>query len=234
MGNVVAVVSEEQSFVDDLGAVLEEQGKEVWKFDSITLAMSSYADARCCMIIVGVAELDETVSKLITNLLKIRNAPIFVLYRVADEQQRIVALNNGATVWVSQAHSFRECSAMIEALMRIFNAIPDKESGETLSFRNGLVINTLNWSVWLNGNPIKLTRREFLALRFLAQNKNRVLTRKEIYSVAWQSQNDYEIDGSVKSLIKSLRKKIGDSGHRIIQNIRGVGYRLMDEESTKT
>ena len=234
MNNVVLAVSDEISFVDALGGILEEQGKEVLRFDSITRSMHSFADKHCSMIVIGVDELDLKTIKLLDNLHRVGSAPIFVCYKRASEEQRILALNRGATVCVNRECSLREYSVMIDALIRVYHAVPGKERGEVLSFKNGLVIDMLNWSVWLNGTPIKLTRREFLALLFLAQNKNRVLTRKEIYSVAWQSQNDYEIDGSVKSLIKSLRKKIGDSGHRIIQNIRGVGYRLMDEESTKS
>lgn len=189
--------------------------------------MSPFADVRCNIIVLGIPELDEGVVRLITNLQQIRNAPIFGCYQTSDEQQRVVALNRGATVCVSRAYSFGECSAMIDALMRVYKAVPDKESGEILSFRNGLVINILSWSVWLNGNPIKLTRREYLALRFLAQNKNRVLSRREIYCAAWQTKEDFEIDGSVKTLIKSLRKKLG---YQIIQNVRGVGYRMKDHD----
>lgn len=229
MQPVVVVVSEEESFVAEFASVLEEQGKTVWRFNSITLAMPSFADARCSMIVVCVPELDDTAIKLIANLKSIRNAPIFVCYRIAAEQQRMAALNRGATVCVSQEHSFRECSAMIDALIRIYHTIPNKEGSEVLSFRNGLVINTLNWSVWINGTPIKLTRREYLALRFLAQNNDRVLSRREIYCNVWQTQEDYEIDGCVKSLIKSLRKKIGDNQYQIVQNVRGVGYRLKDD-----
>lgn len=230
MKSVIAVVSDDKTFVDTFSAILEERGKEVVQFASITHSMYLFADNRCSMIVLGVKTLDECVIKLIENLHMIRNAPIFVSYEKADEEQRITSLNKGATACVDRACSAYECAAMIDALIRVYSARAGEEKGMVLSFKNGLVINVLNWSVWLDGTPIKLTRREYLALRYLAQNKNRILSRKEIYRSVWQTKDDYEIDGSVKALIKSLRKKVGDHGCQIIQNVRGVGYRIMEDE----
>lgn len=230
MQSVVVVVCDEKSFVDSFSTVLEQQGKEVLKFYSITQSMSAYADKRCSLFVLGVDELKESNIKLIENLRIIGYAPIFVSYEKADEEQRIASMEKGATECVDRACSAYECAAMIDALIRVYSARAGEEKGMILSFKNGLVINALNWSVWIDGSPIKLTRREFLALRCLAQNKNRILSRKEIYRSVWQTKDDYEIDGSVKALIKSLRKKIGDRGCRIIQNVRGVGYRIMEDD----
>ena len=181
MKSVIAVVSEEKAFVDSFTVILEGRGKEVVQFSSITHSMHVYADTCCSMIILGVKSLDDCVIKLIENLHSVGNAPILVCYEQASEEQRVTSLDNGVTACVNRGVSMRECSAIIDALIRVYAAFPSKENGDVLSFRNGLVIDKLNWSVWMNGMPIKLTRREYFALRFLAQNKNKIMTRKEIY-----------------------------------------------------
>lgn len=56
MQPVVVVVGKEESFAAEFASVLEEQ-KTAWRFNSITLAMSSFADARCSMIVVCVPNL---------------------------------------------------------------------------------------------------------------------------------------------------------------------------------
>ncbi len=73
----------------------------------------------------------------------------------------------------------------------------------------------------IDKKPIKLTKNELLLLDILVKNYQRVITYKEIENFIWQ--NEYMSIDALRSLIRSLRKKLqGD----FIENISGIGYKM--------
>lgn len=92
------------------------------------------------------------------------------------------------------------------------------------------MIDKIDRVVTVRGIPIELTSKEFDLLAFLAANKGRVFTKKQIYTQVWG--DDYAFDDSnIMSFISKLRKKIEPDPERpfYIQTVRGVGYRFNKE-----
>ena len=82
----------------------------------------------------------------------------------------------------------------------------------------------------MNNNTVELTGKDFDLLFFLATNKGRVFTKKQIYTQVWEE--DYAFDDSnIMSFISKLRKKIEPNPENpfYIQTVRGVGYRFNKE-----
>ena len=93
-----------------------------------------------------------------------------------------------------------------------------------------MIIDKDNRIVCVNDKHIDLTGKEFDLLLFLANNKGRVYTKKQIYTQVWE--NDYAFDDSnIMSFISKLRKKIEPNPDNTfyIQTVRGVGYRFNRE-----
>jgi DNA-binding response OmpR family regulator len=83
---------------------------------------------------------------------------------------------------------------------------------------------------WLDGEPIRLSAREFTLLERLARRANQVVSPQELIQATHGLDTDYVEAGSLlRPLIRSLRRKLGyptgDMG--CIENVRGVGYRLI-------
>ncbi len=83
--------------------------------------------------------------------------------------------------------------------------------------------------VFLRDNTeIELTKNEFALLEFLFINKGHVLTREQICIYIWGYDFDVS-NNSLDALVKLVRKKIDNSHEKsLIQNVRGVGYKLRD------
>lgn len=86
------------------------------------------------------------------------------------------------------------------------------------------------YRVWLNGEPIKLSAREFTLLEYLARRERQVVSPQELILATHGLDTDYvEAGALLRPLIRSLRRKlgypVGDMG--CIENVRGVGYRLV-------
>ncbi len=81
--------------------------------------------------------------------------------------------------------------------------------------------------MWLGGELLKLSKKEFALLRALADDPTRVFTREELLRGVW----GYRSLGRTRTLdshASRLRKKLGRTGDRYIVNVWGVGYRLVD------
>ncbi len=93
-----------------------------------------------------------------------------------------------------------------------------------------MVIDKENRIVSMNGIVVDLTGKEFDLLFFLASNKGRVYTKKQIYTQVREEEYAFD-DNNIMSFISKLRKKIEpDPEHPFyIQTVRGVGYRFNKE-----
>ena len=81
-------------------------------------------------------------------------------------------------------------------------------------------------AVAVDGSPIRLTRREFELLRYLVQNKNRVVSRDRLLERVWGYERLVETR-SVDVHVGRLRNKLREAG-RQIETVIGLGYRFVD------
>lgn len=81
--------------------------------------------------------------------------------------------------------------------------------------------------VYSDDQPVELTRKEFELLLYLMENRGIVMTRDQILCHIW----GYDFDGETRTVdvhVRTLRQKLGDTG-RLIETVRGVGYRMADK-----
>ena len=104
--------------------------------------------------------------------------------------------------------------------------VPEGDLCYTLAFGNDLVIDPLTRQVFVHGNELKMTRKEFDLLFRLASNPGKVFTREQLYDHIWDEQSAYNVDDVVKHHIKTLRKKLTTSNAEYIKNVWGIGYRF--------
>ena len=115
-----------------------------------------------------------------------------------------------------------ELMARVRAQLRRYEQpVSNKISLGTIS------INTDTREVFVNGEEVKLTFKEYELLVFLVENGNKVVSRDELLNKIW----GYEYTGETRTIdihIKTLRQKLGTAGD-YIKTIRGMGYRAVKE-----
>ncbi|MGH2703939.1 MAG: winged helix-turn-helix domain-containing protein [Actinomycetota bacterium] len=95
-----------------------------------------------------------------------------------------------------------------------------------------LVVSPLNYQASARGVPLELTYMEFELLKFLMSQPGRVFTRETLLSRVW----GYEYFGGVRTVdvhVRRLRAKLGDDHARLIETVRGVGYRFKEDEPSR-
>jgi DNA-binding response OmpR family regulator len=112
----------------------------------------------------------------------------------------------------------------VRAVLRRSQTTADRPSGGYRGVH--LVADFDAVSVSVHGTPVRLTRREFELLRYLVQNKDRVVSRDRLLERVWGYDRVVETR-SVDVHVGRLRGKLGDAGSQI-ETVIGLGYRFVD------
>lgn len=152
-------------------------------------------------------------------------APILMLTARDTVDDRVDGLDSGADDYLVKPFSMHELRARLRALLR------RNQAEKTAELQVGdLVMDPANHQVQRGGIPIDLTPREFAILEYLMRSPNRILTRELIEAHVW---NFDFVSGSnvVDVYIRRLRRKIDDPFEfKLLETVRGVGYRLLSPE----
>lgn len=147
------------------------------------------------------------------------NIPIIVLTARDQKSDKVEGFKLGADDFVTKPFGLEELLLRVAAVMR--RSKPQLAS-ENLHVGE-LNINLYSYKVYFNGVEIELSPTEFRLLEYLAQNKDRVMTRDQILAAIWGI--DFVSDSAVlDTYISYLRKKLPHSVQ--IRTVRGIGYQI--------
>jgi two-component system response regulator RegX3 len=222
----VLLVEDEESFVDALTIGLNREGFDVAVArdgqQAITLfAKDTYDIVLLDLMLPRVSGLD--VCRAIRSTSEV---PIIIVSAKGEEVDMVLMLEIGADDYVTKPYRLRELVARIRAVLR------RRESHENvMASDDEITLGPIRMDIdarrcYVNGEEIKLRKKEFALLRLLLENPGRVLTREVLIDRVWGS--DYV--GDTKTLdvhIKRLRSLIEDDpkNPEHITTVRGVGYR---------
>ena len=183
------------------------------------------------LIILDVMMPDLDGFQVLQKIRETSNVPVLMLTARSEEEDKVSGLRLGADDYLTKPFSINELMARVNSLIRRYTTLnPTVETDTECMTLKGMVIDKSNRLVTVHDNMAELTGKEFDLLFFLAANKGRVFTKKQIYTQVWEE--DYAFDDSnIMSFISKLRKKIEpDPEHPYyIQTVRGVGYRFNRE-----
>jgi DNA-binding response OmpR family regulator len=150
--------------------------------------------------------------------------PIIMLTARTGEADRVAGLDLGADDYVTKPFSLRELAARVRAVLR--RKAGSRTSALSMYRGKHLVADFDAVSLTVDGDPVRLTRREFDLLRCLVENRNRVLSRDRLLERVWGYEQFIETR-SVDVHVGRLRAKLGAAG-RQIETVVGLGYRFVE------
>ncbi|MCI5953190.1 MAG: response regulator transcription factor [Lachnospiraceae bacterium] len=157
---------------------------------------------------------------------EIRNnskVPVIMLTARGDEQDELQGFKLGVDEYISKPFSPKILVARIEAILRRTNQI----SGDEKLSCNGIEIDKAAHQVFIDGEPIDLSYKEFELLTYFVENKGIALSREKILNNVW----NYDYFGDARTIdthVKKLRSKMGEKGE-MIKTIWGMGYKLSED-----
>jgi heavy metal response regulator len=154
------------------------------------------------------------------------HTPILMLTARDAVEDRVRGLDSGADDYLIKPFAFAELLARLRALTRREPVVLDT------SLRiEDLRLDTGTRKVSREGVPIELRSKEYALLEYMMRHPNQVLTRTMISEHIW----NYDFDNAsnvIDVYIRTLRSKIDDPfPTKLIQTVRGVGYRMCDRRA---
>lgn len=222
----ILIIEDEEKIVEFIESYLINSGYYVYKSFTGLSGLELFYHEDIDLILLDLMLPDLSGEEVCKRIRKTSMVPILMITAKSSEESIINGLNIGADDYLTKPFSPRQMVARVNALLRRTNV--DKDYETILSFNHGdLVLHLNEYKAYKKAEAINLTPSEFKILITLQNRPNKVFTREELITLAFDGDyNGY--DRTIDSHIKNLRGKIEDDTRELayIRTIRGVGYQF--------
>ncbi|MDH3708551.1 MAG: response regulator transcription factor [Cyclobacteriaceae bacterium] len=151
--------------------------------------------------------------------------PIILLTAKGEEIDKVLGLELGADDYVTKPFGLRELLARIKAVLRRGNDL-DADTKEISIGR--MWVNFSAYSGKVDGEPVKMSHKEFEILKYLWENRNDTVSRYQLLEDIW-GYSEQPTTRTVDNFILKLRQKIeaNPEDPQVILTVHGVGYKLL-------
>ena len=225
MSKRVLVVDDEKLIVKGIRFSLEQDGMEVdAAYDGEEdLAMAWDNEYDIILFDLMLPKLDGL--GVCQQIREFSNVPIVMLTAKGDDMDKILGLEYGADDYITKPFNILEVKARIKAIIRRTTKTAPKEEKAKKVVSGDLKLDCESRRVFIAGQEINLTAKEFDLLELLVFNPNKVYSRENLLNIVW----GYEYPGDVRTVdvhIRRLREKIelNPSDPKYVHTKWGVGY----------
>ena len=183
------------------------------------------------LVILDLALPDMDGSEVLSRLRSWSNVPVIVLSVRSNEDEKVKLLQLGADDYVVKPFGMAELLARSRAAIRRHTR---NESGDPVVSLGRLVVDLANRSVFVDGERLSLTRKEFRLLQILAQHAGNVVTHGQLLNEIWGAGHDQD-SHYLRIFVRKLRQKIeaDPTQPKLLLTELGVGYRLSTDDAGK-
>ncbi len=225
--SLIYVVEDDTNISEIESFALKNVGYEVESFDTAGAFYKALKNRRPDLILLDIMLPDEDGLSILTNIRKnasVKDVPVIMITAKSSEIDKVKGLDAGADDYVTKPFGVMELISRVKALLRRVGS--DKKWDKVLTLGN-VTLDKEKHSVYVSGNLVELTYKEFELLQLLLVNAGIVTTRDVILTKVWGT--DFEGESRTLDMhIKTLRQKLGDAGS-MIKTVRNVGY-FMNED----
>ena len=152
---------------------------------------------------------------------KISKVPILFLSSMNDNMNIVMAMNMGGDEFVEKPFDLNVVTAKVQAVLR--RAYTFRGTMDVLEHA-GVILNVNDATVTCGSRSVELTKNEFRILRLLMENSGRIVSRENLITSLWES-DEFIDDNTLTVNVARLRKKLEEIGaENWIQTKKGIGY----------
>ncbi len=234
MSECVLVVDDDREIVRAISILLEGEGYCVKKAYDGMEALDILAANRVQLVV-----LDVMMPKLdgLSALMKIRerqNIPIIVLSAKSEDTDKVLGLSMGADDYVAKPYNPAELLARVKSQLRRYTSLGDIHTGaREEELENGrLCYHIGERTLYVDGEPVRLTATETKIVELLMRNLGRVFSAEEIYERIW-GENGFASENTVMVHIRRIREKIelNPKEPEYLKVVWGIGYKIEKMET---
>lgn len=156
------------------------------------------------------------------------NVPIILLTAKGEEMDRVLGLEFGADDYIAKPFSLRELLARIKAVLRRTQTIASTAVENQTHLIGKMKVNFEKYEAWIGNQKVKLSYREFEVLRFLWDNRQKVVSRNDLLKSIWR-YDEFPTTRTIDNFILRIRQKVEVTPNKpkVIVTVHGIGYKML-------
>lgn len=222
MSKTILIIEDEKAIQNIIKAFLEDAGYTVVLADDGVEGIAKFHECNPDLVLLDLLLPKVDGFAVCEIIRKESKVPIIMLTALDDDDSQMKGFDTLADDYITKPFSMPLVVRRIEAVLRRIDE--QVEDLSVIQYKN-IRLDTESYEVYVDGENIALTVREFDILRLLLENQGRVFSRDNLLNSIW----GYDYFGDEKIVnthIKNIRKKLGAN---YIETIRGVGYKIEKE-----
>lgn len=218
----VLIIEDEIWILSSLEMYFSQSDFEVWLCDNGLDALEKFRSFEPDIIILDINLPWKDWITIAREIREFSTTPIIILSARWLEEDKVMALDLWADDYVSKPFSPRELLARVKSVLKRVGILSEQTENNILKFKE-IEVDTKNFEAKVSWELIKMTKTEFLLLKYIIEHKDEVILREKLMKdIMWY--DNYLYDRTIDTHIKNLRKKLQNNIN--IDTIRGVWYKI--------
>lgn len=224
--------------IDDEKELANNTSEYFNMFDVKTAAVYSSAEAddflssnEVSLLLLDINLSDGSGFEFCKKIRQTLNIPILFISARNTDDDKIIALNIGGDDYIEKPYSLGVLLAKVKVVLKRFGNADTDSAKKTEEYDDGyLKLDSVNKTVFVNGEEKKITSIEWKLLSYLIENRNRLVTKTEIFDNVWNDK--FTTDGTLNVHVRKIREAIEKDAQdpKYIITVWKEGYKFVAPE----
>lgn len=224
----ILIVEDDEKLCDELKIFLNNNGYEAQSLNKFDDTIQDILKINPDLLLLDINLPNNDGEFICKEIRKVSSLPIIMVTSRDNELDELLSINYGADHYITKPFNIQILLAKIASLL--------KRSNGTLNAQDKMdckefVLNLAKSTMEKEEKTIELTKNEFKILKYLAENREKIVPREEIMEVLWDSESFID-DNTLTVNITRLRNKLEELNLKeLLETKRGQGYILKRSEN---
>ena len=224
----ILIVEDDEKLRDELEIFLKNNGYKAESLKSFENTLNDILEIKPDLLLLDINLPGADGEFLCKEIRKKSNMLIIIVTSRDNEIDELLSINNGADHYITKPFNIHILLAKISSLLRRTSMVT--ENSDIIDAKD-FILNINKSTIQKDEKCIELTKNEFRILKYLVQNRDKIVTREEIMECLWESE-DFIGDSTLTVNITRVRNKLEELGLKeLLETKRGQGYILKRREN---
>lgn len=219
----ILIVEDDEKLRNELKIFLQKNGYEVEVLETFKNTIEDILKINPNLVLLDINLPNVDGQYVCKEIRKTSNMGVIIVTSRDNEIDELLSINYGADHYITKPYNIQILLAKIAALLRR----TDLSAGTSDKIdAKDFIINTSNSTIEKQGKVIELTKNEYKILKYLVQNREKIVSREEIMDCLWETESFID-DNTLTVNITRLRNKLEELNLKeLLETRRGQGYIL--------
>ena len=218
----ILIIEDDEKLREELKIFLNKNGYKATTLTTFDNTIQDILQTNPDLILLDINLPNTDGEYICKEIRKQSNMPIIIVTSRDSELDELLSINNGADDYITKPFNIQILLAKIGSLLRRTNMQEVNDKIDAKDF----ILNTSNNTIEKDGKIIELTKNEYKILKYLVQNRGKIVSREDIMECLWESESFID-DNTLTVNITRLRNKLEELELKeLLETKRGQGYIL--------